>query len=517
MQYIDAWVYLGYFLNLKNYLHIFSSLYYGTRLPWIFPGYLVFNIFPPLIANYLLHLGVYYTSLLSLYIILKNLFNSRTALVTSLLMGSHIYFLNSIGWDYVDGAGNAYLLLTLMFLTISSKSKYQNICLIMSGISLGALIFTNLFLIIFIPFIIFYYFFICKEAKNDLKLVTFHIFTGAIVVTLFFAVINYFLSNEFIFFMPTLITLNKLLSHSNQWKSIDYSWVGIAYWLVWPTVIFLTSLIFLRRKMGNNSFILNLNFIILYILFLIMNLSDRAPVFQYFFYTSYLLPFMFLVIGSNLSVPFTHLNRIKYLVVILSVILLVLITFYLGPMTVFYLPLRIQLLTPALLAFFGLVFLKLNKGLIGVGVFFVLIILSNSVLFQFSIPIIRLKDNFLLLTKGEPQYISIVKATKIINDIDPLGEALFWYDKNEKEFSIYRSISSTRLWKWRLINENFPNMGDVNLNNKKVIILSEKPNTYLDIKTEMYKQNLIIDLIDDEFIKIRNVAFYLTLIEIRSN
>lgn len=85
---IDPFVYTGFFHNLTQHLQVFSGTYYGTRLPWILPGYLLNRLLPPLIANYVLHIGVYYVGILSLNFILKNTLNQRTALVTSLLMGS---------------------------------------------------------------------------------------------------------------------------------------------------------------------------------------------------------------------------------------------------------------------------------------------------------------------------------------------------------------------------------------------------------------------------------------------
>src|SRR3954452_19914785 len=37
-EWIDAFVYTGYFLDLKHHLKIFPDAYYGTRLPWILLG-----------------------------------------------------------------------------------------------------------------------------------------------------------------------------------------------------------------------------------------------------------------------------------------------------------------------------------------------------------------------------------------------------------------------------------------------------------------------------------------------
>lgn len=107
---IDPYMYLGYFRNFEHYFTFFGNAYYGTRLPFIIPGYICYKIFPPLMANYVLHLGFYYLALFSLYFILRITVNRRIALLSAVFMGFYPYFLSAVGGDYVDGAGIAYFL-----------------------------------------------------------------------------------------------------------------------------------------------------------------------------------------------------------------------------------------------------------------------------------------------------------------------------------------------------------------------------------------------------------------------
>src|SRR5262249_7589238 len=107
---IDPWVYFGYYLNLPNHLHAFGGTYYGTRLSTIIPGYLAYQLLPPLAANYILHLILDYASVLSLYMILSQTLSRRAGFLAATCMGCHFFFLQAIGWDYVDGFSIAYLL-----------------------------------------------------------------------------------------------------------------------------------------------------------------------------------------------------------------------------------------------------------------------------------------------------------------------------------------------------------------------------------------------------------------------
>src|SRR4030042_6743190 len=88
---IDPYVHLGYIRNFGHYFAFFGDTYYGTRLPFIIPGYICYKIFPPLLANYVLHLGFYYLALFSLYFILRIAVNRRAALLTTAFMGFYPY------------------------------------------------------------------------------------------------------------------------------------------------------------------------------------------------------------------------------------------------------------------------------------------------------------------------------------------------------------------------------------------------------------------------------------------
>ena len=90
--YIDPWVYFGFFHNLILYKGVlFPLTYYGSRLSWILPGYLVNLLFSPLAANDILHLGVFYIAAVSLFLTLKRTADRRTALLATIAFGFHGY------------------------------------------------------------------------------------------------------------------------------------------------------------------------------------------------------------------------------------------------------------------------------------------------------------------------------------------------------------------------------------------------------------------------------------------
>ena len=108
----DAWAYFGHYLNLAQHLNLFGESYVSNRLSVSLPGYLAYRFLPPLAANYALRLGLYYASVLSLYLIVRWTISPRAGLLAGLSLGCEFFFLRAIGWDYVDGFGISYFLLT---------------------------------------------------------------------------------------------------------------------------------------------------------------------------------------------------------------------------------------------------------------------------------------------------------------------------------------------------------------------------------------------------------------------
>ena len=149
---MDSWIYFGFFHNLREYQNIYASanstqlgFYYDDRLSWILPGFLVYQLFPSLTANYILHIGLYYIVALALYATLATTLHRRVAVLAALLMGSYSYFLNAVGWDYIDGAGLAFCSITVLLITLAAQRPRWPVWLGAAGMAAAALVFSNIF------------------------------------------------------------------------------------------------------------------------------------------------------------------------------------------------------------------------------------------------------------------------------------------------------------------------------------------------------------------------------------
>ena len=115
----DFWIYYGYFRNFPDHLSWFHEQYFSSRLSVILPGALAYQLFPPLIANAILHLGLYYVCVLSLYLALCRSCDRASSLVAAIALGANPAFLEAVGRDYVDGFGMANFLVGLLLRSCS--------------------------------------------------------------------------------------------------------------------------------------------------------------------------------------------------------------------------------------------------------------------------------------------------------------------------------------------------------------------------------------------------------------
>jgi hypothetical protein len=90
-DYIDAWVYHGFFRHLETYAGgMFPRTYYGSRLGWIVPGYVAYHLFSPRIATVVLHLTFYSVAVSSVYLIARRISNASSALFCAVAFGLYL-------------------------------------------------------------------------------------------------------------------------------------------------------------------------------------------------------------------------------------------------------------------------------------------------------------------------------------------------------------------------------------------------------------------------------------------
>jgi hypothetical protein len=478
---IDPWVYFGFFLDLIPHIRAFKGAYFTTRLTWTVPGAIVYHFFSPVVATYVLHLALFYTSTIALYLILKMTVSRRAAVFGVLLMGFHSYFLWSVGWPYMDGAANTYLLWTLCSLTFASRSAHPKGWLIAAGALAAMAIYCQFFLIVFVPVVLGYAHFSRRSAGIQWEVPWKVIGWGFVAVTFIFGVFNMAVNGRFLFFINSVGTAAKLVVHHNPYNAPTHAWVLEATWLVVPLVAFLGAILCLRRSQTSQSgpnveFLLfwQRYFVLSFLTMLFWQLVGQ-PVLQLLHYSSYLLPPAFLALGSQ-SAVFTHrLTRVQFLLLCAGVAFLLLVPFALPLQSGIVMTLQ----SHALL-------LSLGAGLLAI------VILNSRIRYAGAVGVMVLCLSMATLnaTSGphtwehrggvnDPAFqksalLAIVDSVRVVQELDPKGNLFFWYDGEGRLGHLFRSVASTYLWSYRLQSEEFPRLGaKLPPRGRRILILAE--------------------------------------------
>lgn len=460
---IDPWMYFGYFLDFVRFKsELFPSLYYGSRLPWIVPGYIANRLFDPVAAKYVLHFGFYYLAVFSLYSLLKRANGRKNALLGAILFGTHVGFLYAIGWDYVDGPGITYSLLGLAAAGRAACARRPWLWLALSGMAGAAMFYCNLFLLILLPFLPLFYLFLTfkgltKQALRSASYCLLWFCAGGLLLTVLLGILNLSLDGHFWFYMPSVRTAVHYSTGPNPWRKPLTDWIRSAYWLGFPAMTIAASLVYLlwgaRRRTfrwGDAGLFFALQFTMLFLLILGLDLRGMIT-FQLPYYTSFLLPLMFLVIGSVVAFPMEKWKPWQFWLLIPVTALL------------FSLPLRPSLNPYAyVLSKAGLLTLALcGAGCLVLKVFFrgrwaaMLLVLAAFWVYQVSVLIPY--DFGVSLQDRKGSFLRVVDAVKAVRPYTKGGRVLFWYDALEQPAGWeFNAINSSYLNSWAWIGPHFP-------------------------------------------------------------
>jgi hypothetical protein len=308
----DPWFYFAYFRYFYDYAPAYPSNihYFVERITWNVPGYTIHRLLPPILANYALHLLVYYVAVFSLYGILNHLAGRRAAFLGALLLGSYPWFLRAAGWDYVDGAGIAHTLLLLYLLTVAPHSKYGHLLFVLAGTVNASLILTNMFWVGFTPSWLVYFVLLNYRSKwFDPKRIAFAAIQFAVgnaaVVGLAAAFSKVVFGRYSYFFRRSLDFAEMVSQSSENVREVIRIYGHMApYWHIVPLLIAITAagMLVLKNKNANPDYLMAAaalfstayGFLIFWHIF-------RIPFLIVFLYSSFVIPSVFVLLGMLLA------------------------------------------------------------------------------------------------------------------------------------------------------------------------------------------------------------------------
>jgi len=463
---IDPWLYLGYSRNFTQYIsEFFPETYYATRLGFIIPGLISYSIFPPLIANSVLHLFFYYLSIFSIYYVVRIFFGTTSATLTVLLMAGFPCFQHSVGGDNPDGAGLAYFALSIA-LTIKSMQSYNpRLWLCLTGMASGAMVHSHLFLLgyLFVCPVLYFFirpYFFFESSKKRCFDISIYTATGFIFLTIIFGLFNYTCGGLFLFFMPSFQFARSFVTNPNPWKAETYGWLASATWLFVACIALFSSVYILfrcRYRSKSNREPAAICFAALHITLSSLMIAweiKGTPVLQYKYYASYLIPSSFVIISILFSMLYApeeeNASRSSFWIPCgLACILLFANSDWFYRIGERY---GINVCGPDQL---WLVFSVATAAILGTQ------FLRINFRFRIALTLVGLIAIIFLCysprgESGRSSYERIISSCDAIEAHLAGRKPRFWYDEQETMGNEFRSMASVYLWGWSLINESFP-------------------------------------------------------------
>ena len=221
--YIDPWVYFGYFRNLVEFTRdLFPGNSFGGHLAWLLPGAVVHKLFAPLAANCILHLGVHTLASLSLFLTLKWVVGARRAFAAAMLFSLNPWLTFATAWDYVDGIGIAYGLLTMALLTWAALVPVRRWALMAAGMALAATVYSNPDWVMLAPLLPLYYLGLTRAWHRTPPVRSFFVLCrwfgpGCVLLTVALAAINYGMNGRIFFYAAALLEVLQRHSSPAPW------------------------------------------------------------------------------------------------------------------------------------------------------------------------------------------------------------------------------------------------------------------------------------------------------------
>jgi hypothetical protein len=465
----DPWFYLGYFKDLGDFKRdLFPGFHAGSRYSWILPGYLVHSLFSPITANFILHLTVHSIAVLSLFSILRVTAGVRAAFLTAMVFSLHPWLWSATGWDYVDGPGIAYCLLVLALLTRSARQPVRRGNLLLAGMALAGMLYSNLSWITVAPLLPLYYIALVRAWHRtpmirSLPAVCLWSGAGFGIITVAFCGVNYLLEGSLWFLRPAIETARSYAAHW-RWPASIWENGGLGPWLWFGVVAGIAAVLLLpfRLRKGavrhNAAGLLFSALLFLTIAFMAYLQYRGIAVLGQYFYASHLLPFVFLVIGASFWPAAEAMTPRAFILTCCATAVVFGAIWYRAEQL--RLPAQATIWAGAGLLALALVLRRRQAG--------VLLAMAG-----FTVLTAGVANEAVLLHGTRAEYERVMHARERVESVRHGGAVWFWFNQSDPASPDYFALNATYMAEFSRLGTAFPRYGcDVNLETGALVVVS---------------------------------------------
>ncbi len=460
----DSWLYHGCYIDLPAAQHLFANDYYSSRLTVTIPGWLVYSALPPIAANLVLHLLLYYVGVFSLYYLVSFATNRRAGFLAALVLGGHGFYQLAIASDYADGYGCVYHLLALACGSRAATVTRWQGWAFGAGIAASALVVANLVYVVFVPGIVLHYL-LANRRHSTLSSAALFLF-GVLGLIVGLGAFNHAIGGSFWFLAPSFTFAGKT-SNANVFKAPIASWLSHAVWLVLPAISVFGSLVwclFFRR--GSTSTVwFQIHLLLAVTSLMYLETTPQVSFLQNWFYaTPLLVPLSMLALGTQWATWLARFTPRAYFTVAASVILL-----------------------------FGIADFACSEHFR----------MANSQRKEI-VESCRLNRCDALASDRPATFVAIHTAMQDMQKLDPQRLALAWYDIDEPNGVLFDNLACLNGWGLRMINPCFPNIwgpvqgvtGTPLRVGQTIVVFSNHSNAEIAAKASMATVGVTLEVVD---------------------
>jgi len=500
-------------LDLKQHLRIFQGAYYGSRLPWILFGASLFKVFGKYMGIYMLRYSVLYITMFSVYGIVKRIFDIRTAFVVSLFTLFCFPILLSNEICYIDGFANSLLLLVLYLLLPVELDRLKLWRIAISGGVASCMIFTQMFLLVYLPVIVAFWFLFNKMPIRMHIKPALVFCLGFMLATVLFCIVNYTFTHNFWFFLSSVSFLKHSVAASNPYWYPAGSWLYKATWLILPLIAFIGSVFVVIANLATNSgreFNHGVGLQYIYIMavsiFLFLEFVCREPVLLYSYYSSYLIPVMILSLAYFFKRTML-LNDYKFNLFLLFV--------FIGSQ--FFVASNVF---PVALPISKVILVSISLGLLGLIAAFFKNNIAKTIAAIWFLAAFSVVAHYIWcvdpssFNRRKSHFHALVDGITEINKYNSRLKGKFWYSSSSAVGPLFTAIASSNLWGYRLLSHEYPKTNIFPKKGDVLVVMTDDIVDLDQINSQLNCSELTCKCKLSKEVGNQDVKFYVTFLDV---
>jgi len=456
---LDSWIYTSYFIDWHDMVRRYGDLYYGTRVPYIAFGALLYKVFAPAAANFLLNATLTWLISYSIFRALRRFFQPIPCLLFALAMSINVALVQPVIWDYPDGPAIAYGFLGLWFCFAPPAWARGLLGVFLGGAFYACSGHTLMIMgLVIVPAVLAQAVWARREGLKRVILELIAIGAGAVSSTILFGFVSVAAGGSFLFFWPQINQARWTLSNGNysNWQQPVATWLPHAYRLLTPAaVVFLAVFrFFLRgsRKTAGNAIVPAWTVFLLgcAVLYAYFGIVKNALVLQVFYSGVFLLVPTFLFLGFLYCESWQQLNAKQTGRLAVWTVVFLFIVLEAGPYILK------QVMAQRIWPF---LYLAVLCALVAVGLLLarnralaasmalslcLLVVAELPALADTSIAIESFPGAF--SKQQSDAYAIALDVRQMISFAGDSRTIRFWFDKDEKDLPLFDSLASLYLW-----------------------------------------------------------------------